>query len=179
MRTAATFAKQPLMSDEIGKYSSPAALAVLAITLATIAGAWAFQLIGGYIPCPLCLQQRWPYYAVIPLALLVFMFSRTEGAIGTVRLGLLICGVIMLVSAGLGGHHSGVEWGWWEGPTACSGGAGLSKDSVLPDLTNMTVVSCTEVQWRFMGLSFAGWNFVISLITAIIAFRGVRRLLHP
>jgi len=46
------------MADEIGKYSSPAALIILAITLATIAGAWAFQLIGGYIPCPLCLQQR-------------------------------------------------------------------------------------------------------------------------
>ncbi len=167
------------MADEIGKFSSPAAFLVLVITLATIAGAWAFQLIGGYIPCPLCLQQRWPYYIVIPLAFALFMLSRTSGAIGLVRLGLVICGLIMLVSAGMGGHHSGVEWGWWAGPTECSGGAGLSKDSVLPDLSNMTVVRCDEVQWRFMGLSFAGWNFVISLITAIIAFRGARRLLQP
>ncbi|MCP5083316.1 MAG: disulfide bond formation protein B [Alphaproteobacteria bacterium] len=167
------------MADEIGKFSSPAALIILAITLATIAGAWAFQLIGGYIPCPLCLQQRWPYYAVIPLAFILFMFSRTGGAMGLVRVGLVICGLIMLVSAGMGGHHSGVEWGWWAGPTECSGGAGLSKDSVLPDLSNMTIVRCDEVQWRFMGLSFAGWNFVISLFTAFVAFRGARRLLQP
>ena len=167
------------MSEEIGKYSSPAALMVLAITAATIAGAWGFQLIGGYIPCPLCLQQRWPYYAVIPLAFLVFMFSRTGGAIGLVRLGLVICGLIMLVSAGMGGHHAGVEWGWWEGPAECAGGAGLSKDTVLPDLTNPTIVRCDEVQWRFLGLSFAGWNFVISLHTALIAFRGARRILQP
>ncbi len=167
------------MTDEIGKFSSPAALAVLAITGITIAAAWGFQLIGGYIPCPLCLQQRWPYYAVIPLAFAVFMLSRTHGAIGFVRGGLVVCGLIMLVSAGMGGHHSGVEWGWWEGPAACAGGAGLSTDSVLPDLNNMTVVRCDEVQWRFLGLSFAGWNFVISLITALIAFRGARRLLQP
>ncbi|MEM8686083.1 MAG: disulfide bond formation protein B [Pseudomonadota bacterium] len=167
------------MAIEIGKYSTPASLAVFAITAATIAGAWGFQLIGGYIPCPLCLQQRWPYYAVIPLAFILFIFSRTLGAAGLVRLGMVVCGLIMLVSAGMGGHHSGVEWGWWEGPAACAGGAGLSADTVLPDLNNMTVVRCDEVQWRFLGLSFAGWNFVISLIAALIAFRGARRLLEP
>ncbi|MEM1200038.1 MAG: disulfide bond formation protein B [Pseudomonadota bacterium] len=167
------------MAQEIGTYSTPASFAVFAITAATIASAWGFQLIGGYIPCPLCLQQRWPYYVVIPLALFLFIFSRIKGTIGLVRLGMLVCGLIMLVSAGMGGHHAGVEWGWWEGPAACAGGAGLSSDTVLPDLSNMTVVRCDEVQWRFLGLSFAGWNFVISLITALIAFRGARRLIDP
>ncbi len=167
------------MSDEIGKYSSPAAFLVLVITLATIAGAWAFQLIGGYVPCPLCLQQRWPYYVVIPIAAVLFLMSRTSGAIGLVRVGLIICGLVMLVSAGMGGHHSGVEWGWWAGPAECAGGGGLSSDTVLPDLSNNNVVRCDEVQWRFLGLSFAGWNFVISLLTALIAFRGARRVLQP
>ena len=163
------------MSEEVGKFSCPASFLVFLITAATIAGAWGFELIGGYIPCPLCLQQRWPYYIVVPIALAIFLFSRTGGARGFVRGGLVVCGLVMLVSAGMGGHHAGVEWGWWEGPTACSGGAGLNPNSVLPDLNNLNVVRCDEVQWRFAGLSFAGWNFVISLITAIIAFRGVRR----
>ena len=30
----------------------------LALAAATIIGAWGFELIGGYKPCPLCLQQR-------------------------------------------------------------------------------------------------------------------------
>ena len=163
------------MSENTGKYSCPAALGLLLITIGTIAGAWAFQLIGGYIPCPLCLQQRWPYYAVIPIAFVMFLFSRTEGAGGMVRLGLILCGLIMLVSAGLGGHHVGVEWGWWPGPTSCSGGGGLAPGTILPDLTQNDVVRCDEVQWRMFGLSFAGWNFVISLFAAFVAFRGARK----
>ena len=94
------------MSEEVGKFSCPAAFLVFLITVATIAGAWGFQLIGGYIPCPLCLQQRWPYYIVIPIALAVFLFSRTGGARWFVRSGLVICGLVMLVSAGMGGYHA-------------------------------------------------------------------------
>ncbi len=167
------------MSDDIGKYSSPAALGVFLITSGTIAAAWGFQLIGGYIPCPLCLQQRWPYYAVIPLAFVIFVFSRTGGASSLVRIGLIVCALIMLLGAGLGGHHAGVEWGWWPGPAACSGGAGLSSGSVLPDLSKAVIVNCGEAQWRFMGLSFAGWNFVICLFSASVAFRGARRPFQP
>ena len=163
------------MSENTGKYSCPAALGLLLITIGTIAGAWAFQLIGGYIPCPLCLQQRWPYYIVIPIALVIFLFSRTEGVSGMVRIGLVLCGLIMLVGAGLGGHHAGVEWGWWPGPTSCSGGGGLAPGTILPDLTKNDVVRCDEVQWRMFGLSFAGWNFVISLFAAFVAFRGARK----
>ena len=163
------------MSEQIGKYSCPAAFGVFAITAATIVGAWGFELIGGFKPCPLCLQQRWAYYAVVPLSLLIFFFTRTGGASGWVRAGLVLCGLIMLVSAGLGAHHAGVEWGWWPGPTSCSGGGGLAPGTILPDLTKNDVVRCDEVQWRMFGLSFAGWNFVISLFAAFVAFRGARK----
>lgn len=163
------------MSENVGEYSCPAALGLLLITVGTIAGAWAFQLIGGYMPCPLCLQQRWPYYTVIPIMLLIFLFSRTNGASGLVRAGLVVCGLIMLISAGLGGHHVGVEWGWWPGPTSCAAGAGLDSGQILPDLSKNDVIRCDEVQRRMFGLSFAGWNFVISLFAAFLAFRGARR----
>jgi hypothetical protein len=48
--------------------SSPLRLttAVLVLALATILGALAFEHLGGYAPCPLCLEQRYAYYVGIP-----------------------------------------------------------------------------------------------------------------
>ena len=149
-----------------------AALAVFVLSLATITGAWGFELIGGYWPCPLCLKQRWAYYAVVPLSLLLIIAASPDRK-GLVRWGLVLCGLAMLANAALGVYHSGVEWKLWAGPQTCAGGAGLSGG--LPDLSNTRVVSCDEAQWRFAGLSFAGWNVVVSLIIAFAAFYGARR----
>ena len=148
-----------------------AVLAVFVISFATIAGAWGFELIGGYWPCPLCLKQRWAYYAIVPLSLVLFFLAGAERP-KLVRWGLILCGLIMLASAALGVYHSGVEWKFWAGPQTCAGGAGLSGG--LPDLSKTQVVSCTEAQWRFAGLSFAGWNVVVSLIVAFAAFYGAK-----
>ena len=54
-----------------------AAFAIFIVALATIIGAWIFQF-SGYDPCPLCLMQRWPYYAVIPLAALTWYLTGTN-----------------------------------------------------------------------------------------------------
>lgn len=153
--------------------SSPrnAALAVFVLSLATIAGAWGFELIGGYWPCPLCLQQRWAYYVVVPLSLVLVILANPDRNT-LVRWGLILCCVAMLANAGLGIYHSGVEWKLWAGPQTCSGGGGLTGG--LPDLSNTRAVSCDEAQGRFIGLSFAGWNVVVSLIIAFAAFYGAR-----
>ncbi|MGH6874780.1 MAG: disulfide bond formation protein B, partial [Aestuariivirgaceae bacterium] len=140
-----------------------AILAILVIATATILGAWAFQLIGGYAPCPLCLQQRWPYYATIPIAFFL-LWSRRESLL---RLGFLLIALIMLASTLLALYHAGIEWRWWRGPQACAGGAGLT--GTLPDLSNLRVVRCDEAALRILGLSLAGWNALISLLIAGIA----------
>lgn len=142
---------------------------VLVLSAATLAGAWGFQLIGGYLPCPLCLMQRWAYYFVVPLTL-VLIWLAIAGRTLPVRIGLIVCALAMLCGAGIGVYHSGVEWEFWPGPQSCAGGGGLSGG--LPDLDNARVVRCDEVQWRMFGLSFAGWNVVVSLLIAAIAVRG-------
>ncbi len=48
-----------------------AALAITAIAAATLAGAWFFQLVLDIRPCPLCLEQRYAYYLVVPLGALI------------------------------------------------------------------------------------------------------------
>ena len=144
---------------------------VLVFTLSalTVSGAWAFELLGGYLPCPLCLMQRWAYYFVAPLTL-VLLLPFIARRISLVRLGLVICALAMVAGGGLGVYHAGVEWEFWPGPQSCSGGGGLSGG--LPDLSTAKVVRCDEVQWRMFGLSFAGWNVVVSLLIAAIALRG-------
>jgi disulfide bond formation protein DsbB len=156
---------------------SPALTASLAVTLiaaATIAGAWFFQLVLEILPCPLCLEQRYAYYLAIPLGLLIALAARGGAPRPLLLAGLAILVLASLGNAGLGTYHSGVEWGFWKGPTDCSGpvvNLGSATD-LLSRLDTVKVVRCDEVQWRFLGLSLAGYNVLISLLMAAIAAWG-------
>ncbi len=155
-------------------HTRQAVILLFLLTASTIVGAWGFQILGGYIPCPLCLKQRWIYYAVVPLlGVLLWLILAYPTKARLVRRGLLLVALLMLASAFLGGYHSGVEWKWWPGPASCEFGAGLSGG--LPNFATAKVVSCSDAQWRFLGLSFAGWNVVISLIATGLALWGARR----
>lgn len=140
---------------------------VLAATLATLGGAFFFQYALGLEPCALCYTQRNPYYAALPVALLAGLSAR-EANIGLVPLALMgALALIFAVSAGLGVYHAGVEYGFWEGPSACSGGAPAFPGSVA-DLQaalegEAQVVRCDQVPWSFLGFSLAGYNVLISL----------------
>jgi disulfide bond formation protein DsbB len=150
---------------------------VFLLGLATILGAWGFQLIGGFVPCKLCLEQRIPYYVGLPLALLALV-AALAGARPWLSRGLLaLAGLTFLIGLGLAVYHAGAEWTWWPGPADCGGGTSTvtSGGDLLGRLDNMRVVSCTEASWRFLGLSFAGWNAVVSLILVIAALIGVTR----
>ena len=158
--------------------------AVFLAALATIRGAWGFELIGGYVPCQLCLGQRIPYYVGVPVALLAVIAMMT-GREGLTRLLLFVVAGIFIWSAYKGGFHAGVEWEWWEGPASCAGGAATPTEApaaggLLNALTEgARPVSCTVASWRFpntdWGLSFAGWNAVISVAIVIGALIAATR----
>lgn len=138
------------------------------VAAATIAGALASQHLFGLVPCKLCLWQRWPYYLALPVAAASLLAPRP----GWTRAGLALLALVFLASAGLGAYHAGVEWGWWLGPSDCGGGTGAAPASVgglLESLETIRVVSCDAAAWRFVGLSLAGWNALISLGLAAIA----------
>lgn len=159
--------------------AEPAKTAPLVIALvgaAALIGAWIFQYGFGIQPCPLCLEQRVAYYFAIPLACLLAA-GVTFGASRKVLVaGFVVIAAAMLWNAGLGAYHSGVEWGFWLGPQDCSGpintlgGAG----GLLKKIETIRIVRCDEVQWRFLGLSLAGYNVLISLALAAIALWGAR-----
>jgi disulfide bond formation protein DsbB len=154
-----------------------AAIIVALGAMATILGAWFFQYVLGYLPCELCLQQRIPYYVTIPLAVIVAAGALNGWPRQWLALGLAAIALVMLVGAGLGIYHSGAEWKWWAGPTACGGTLGDlgSAGDLLSRVQTTRVIRCDEAAWRFLGLSLAGYNVLISLALAGIAAMGARK----
>ncbi|HWU16595.1 MAG TPA: disulfide bond formation protein B [Devosia sp.] len=129
--------------------------------LATIAGAWGSQLIGGLVPCELCLEQRLAYYWGLPLLLLVLL-TWNKLPLTVWYLAMAIVTAIFLWGTYMGGFHAGVEWGFWPGPTACTGVGDPMDFSSLSNLNEAHVIGCDVVQFRFLGISLAGYNALIS-----------------
>ncbi|MBP1858885.1 disulfide bond formation protein DsbB [Rhizobium herbae] len=155
----------------------PSLVATLGMA-ATVGGALAFEHIGGYIPCALCLMQRTPYYWGIPIGVAAIATSVLKLPAWTTRTLLLVIGILMLVGAGLGVYHAGVEWHFWEGPATCAttaSGVSGNVGDLLGDLDSKHGPSCTDAALRVLGLSFAGWNVIASLILAGIALRGATK----
>jgi disulfide bond formation protein DsbB len=166
MTTTALTANRPLPLDKL-----LVALALL-LGLATILGAWGSQLFGGLVPCELCLGERMPYYWGLPLLAVILIFWN--------RLPITVWYVALLVAAGifvwsiyLGGYHAGVEYKWWPGPTACTGTGG---DLNFNDLSNgnvQAVIPCDQVQFRFLGITLAGYNFLISVAMVVMLLGAI------
>ena len=154
-----------------------AAAAAFLLGLATILGALGSQYIGGLYPCELCLEQRMAYYWGLPLlALILVLWNRLPLPVWYLAMALVTA--IFAWGTYMGAYHAGVEWGFWPGPTACTGvGESLNFDQ----LNNMTpVIGCDVVQFRFLGLSLAGYNMLISLgivalLIGAIVFQAKRR----
>ncbi|MBE0413855.1 disulfide bond formation protein B [Yoonia sp.] len=124
-------------------------------SVALLAGAFLFQALG-YPPCAMCLWQRWPHVAAIIIGAVALRFPwlvwPVFGAVAAATTG------------GLGVYHTGVERGWWQGPTSCTGNGGLSglSGSDLLAITGPRVVMCDQVSWEFLTLSMASWNAILS-----------------
>ena len=139
-------------------------------SLTLLAGAFLFQTLG-YAPCKLCLWQRWPHAAAVAL-----------GGVGLVApLAVIAWGgaLAALSTAGIGLYHSGIERGWWAGPTSCtaSGGGlgGLSGADLLSVEGAGRLVLCDEISWSLVGLSMANYNVLASLALAAIWIAAATR----
>jgi disulfide bond formation protein DsbB len=135
----------------------PLVLAAAAGSAALLLGAFAFQYIGGFAPCELCLWQRWPHAAAIGIGVVALALPG--------RLLPLLGALAALATAGLGVFHTGVERKWWTGPGTCSGSvpADISAGDLLEQILEAPLVRCDEVAWSLGGLSMASWNAILSL----------------
>ena len=141
------------------------------ISTTLLVGALLFQYVGGLEPCNLCIWQRWPHLAVIIAAFI--------GLRGVMPRGMLwLTFIAGSISAGLGGYHAGIEYGFWAGPAGCT--ANLVLDGDIKALTQQLLITplerCDEVPWSLFGLSMAGWNALISLDIIAAALISLRRI---
>ncbi len=115
----------------------------------------------GMAPCALCIWQRWPHLAAVVLG---------GVALAAPALPVLLAGsAAAATSGGIAVYHTGVERGWFQGPTACSGTidfSALTAEELLDRVLAAPVVRCDEVPWEMLGLSMASWNAVASFALA-------------
>ena len=132
-----------------------------------LGGAFVFQALG-YAPCKMCIWQRWPHALAIVLGVAALFMP----AVWLMWIGALA----MAITAGIGFYHTGVERGWFEGPTSCTSGdiSNLSSEELMQQILSAPLVRCDEVAWSLAGLSMASWNMILSLVLMAIWFAAAR-----
>lgn len=150
--------------------------ATMVAAIGVLLAAFGFQYIGGFVPCELCYLQRIPYYVSIPL-LFVTLTTLTAGYPRLAALLFFAASLVFLANAGLGVYQAGAEWKFWPGPTSCSGEQPIAKQagSMLDALKTTAVVRCDVAQIRILGLSFAGWNVIVSMVLFALAIQAAFR----
>ena len=134
----------------------------LATPAALLGGAYLGQYAFGLYPCEMCWWQRYAHFAALALALIGLVAPPR-------RVWTALAGCAILVAGLIGGYHAGVEYGWWEGLTACSS-TNLGSGDPLEAIMKAPLVRCDEVQWSLLGISLAGFDFLISTAAAIAIF---------
>ncbi|MCT8001461.1 disulfide bond formation protein B [Sphingomonas sanguinis] len=132
------------------------------LPLALLAGAWSSQLFGGLYPCEMCHWQRWPHYAALLPAFAAFFVGQRS-----IRGSLVILAALLIAVSGvIGVAHAGVEYGWWQGFTACTSTVDFTGGSAadrLNAILKAPVIRCDVAQWTLGGISLAGFNAIFSL----------------
>ena len=144
----------------------PLARAIALVTpLLLLGGAYASQYVGGLHPCEMCWWQRYPHMAAIPLALIAYAVKKRP-CVSALFAGL--AGLAIGISGGIGLFHAGVEYGWWQGLTACSTSptAGNPAD-ILNQIMATPITRCDVAPWTLLGISLAGFNGLLSGASAL------------
>lgn len=139
---------------------------------AVLGGAYGFQY-SGYAPCKLCWYQRYPYMVAIPLALVLAL----KPSLLSRRVGFTLLGLCFIATSFIGFFHAGVEYGYWDGPSTCSGALDLSGsiDDALAAIENAKMIRCDEVSWSLFSISMAGYNAIIAAGLAFYCTSAARK----
>ena len=142
---------------------------VLIFSILSLSIAYFVQYILGHLPCNLCLIERIPYIAAVILISLMFLIRKYMVPIISIVLIFFIFGALISF------YHVGIEQGLFDESLLCidNSSESLSKEQLLEQLKN-TPISCKDVTFRFLGLSLATINAIISLILSGIMIKVLK-----
>ena len=152
----------------------------LAASLAMLGAAHAFERFAGLAPCNLCLKQREVFWGAAAISLIATLWALVSRASrGTPRIAAFLLAAVFATGAITAGFHAGGELKWWDLPAACAVGGDIS----LEGLTSLAlgvgeapkVAMCDAVSWSWLGVSMAGWNFLISVALAVFSLLAAKR----
>jgi len=138
----------------------------LLVPAGLLAGAFAFEYVGGLFPCEMCWWQRWAHMAALAFAILALAGARLPDR---GRSFVWLAALAILTSGLIGFYHAGVEADIFEGFTQCTAASlGGSSQDLLEQIMAAPLVRCDEVQWSLFGISMAGWNAILSIGSALV-----------
>ena len=143
---------------------------ILAFSILSLSIAYFIQYVLGHKPCNLCIIERIPYIAAIILISLIFILNKYQKIISSLILIFFIFGAVVSF------YHFGIEQGFFNESLVCDLGNSqpLNKEELLNQLKKTEIVSCKDVTFRFLGLSLATINTVISLILSGIIIKVIK-----
>ena len=143
---------------------------ILAFSILSLSIAYFIQYVLGHKPCNLCIIERIPYIAAIILISLIFILNKYQKIISSLILIFFIFGAVVSF------YHFGIEQSFFSESLICDLGNNqpLNKEELLNQLKKTEIVSCKDVTFRFLGLSLATINTVISLILSGIIIKVIK-----
>ena len=143
---------------------------ILVFSILSLSIAYFIQYALGHKPCNLCLIERIPYIAGIILISLIFILNKYQKIISSLILIFFIFGAVVSF------YHFGIEQGFYSESLICelSNNNPLNKEELLNQLKKAEIVSCKDVTFRFLGLSLATINTIISLALSGIMFKVIK-----
>lgn len=140
---------------------------IIVISILVLISVHLIELIG-YEACDLCLRQRWAWYLSLFFAIMTFF------TISNINKILLISiSIILFLNALFAGWHSGIEWGLWTGTETCNSSTKFSSNNLIDTLKENSIPACGDAALRIFGISLAGYNFIISILTSIFIMKKI------
>ena len=143
---------------------------ILAFSILSLSIAYFIQYVLGHKPCNLCIIERIPYIAAIILISLIFILNRYQKIISSLILIFFIFGAVVSF------YHFGIEQGFFNESLVCKLGNSqpINKEELLNQLKKTEIISCKDVTFRFLGLSLATINTIISIILSGIIIKIIK-----
>ena len=143
---------------------------ILVFSILSLSIAYFIQYVLGHEPCNLCIIERIPYIAGIILISLIFILNKYQKIISSLILIFFIFGAVVSF------YHFGIEQGFFNESLICelTNSEALNKEELLNQLKKAEIISCKDVTFRFLGLSLATINTIISIILSGIMIRIIK-----